>query len=89
LKSPEALDTKIIADVQDPVPAILCAVRHDERPHNSCSVVTRFNQIVYSCAALINQYPSVTGTMEIDVGHIPPPRSHFRSFKIENVPSTS
>jgi hypothetical protein len=69
----EDLDANIIADVQDPISAILCAVRHDEGPHNSCSVVTRLNKIVYGGAVLINQYTSVTGAMEIDVGHILPP----------------
>ena len=74
----EDLDANIIADVQDPIPAILCAVRHDEELHNSCNVVTRLNEIVYSGAVLINQYPSVTGAMEIDVGHILPPSIAFR-----------
>jgi hypothetical protein len=50
----EDFDANIIADVQDPIPAILCAVRHDEGPHNSCSVVTRLNEIVYGGAVLIN-----------------------------------
>jgi len=83
----EDLGTKIIADVQDPLTAILCAVCRDERPHNCCSVVARCNQVVHSCAALINQYPSVTGTMEIDVGHISPPRLHFS--KVREFLSTS
>jgi hypothetical protein len=74
----ENLDASIIVDVQDPIPAILRAARHDEGPHNSCSVVTRLNEIVYSGAVLINQYPSVTGAMEIDVGHILPPSIAFR-----------
>jgi len=74
----EDLDANVIADVQDPIPAIRCAVRHDEGPHNSCSVVTRLNEIVYSGAILINQYPLVTGAMEIDVGHILPPSIAFR-----------
>jgi hypothetical protein len=77
----ENLDTEVITDAQHPIPAILCAVRHDERPHNSCSPVARFNQIFDSCAALINQYPSITGAMKIDVGHIPPPRLHFDSLR--------
>jgi hypothetical protein len=73
----EDLDANVIADVQDPIPAIRCAVRHDEGPHNSCSVVTRLNEIVYGGAVLINQYPLVTGAMEIDVGHILPPSIEF------------
>ena len=74
----ENFDANIIADVQDPIPAILCAVRHDEGPHNSCSVVTRLNEVIYSRAVLINQNPSSTGAMEIDVGHILPPSFAFR-----------
>src|SRR5580692_4532635 len=74
----ENLDANIIADVQDPIPAILCAVRHNEGPHNSCSVVTRLNEVIYSGAVLINQHPSGTGAMEIDVGHILPPSIAFR-----------
>jgi hypothetical protein len=74
----ENVDANIIADVQDSIPAMLCGVRHDEGPHNSCSVVTRLNEIVYSGAVLINQYPSVTGALEIDVGHILPPSIAFR-----------
>jgi hypothetical protein len=74
----ENFGANIIADVQDPIPAILCAVRHDEELHNSCNVVTRLNEIGYSGAVLINQYPSVTGAMEIDLGHILPPSIAFR-----------
>ena len=74
----ENFDANIIAEVQDPIPAILCAVLHDGGRHNSCSVVTRLNEIFYSSAVLINQYPSVTGTLEIDVGHILTPSIAFQ-----------
>jgi hypothetical protein len=53
-------------------------VRHHQGPHNSCSVVTRLNEVIYSGAVLINQCPSGTGAMEIDVRHILPPSIAFR-----------